>query len=61
MKDQTYHSAKNLVLGYLGYFKCKFQSPTPRNDESIVMEAQEIYISENMSKESNRGGPKSRI
>lgn len=49
------------MLGYLVYFKCKFQSPTSRDDESVVMGAQEIYISENMPKESERCGTKSRI
>lgn len=34
------------MLGYLGYFKCKFPSPTSEDYESIVVEAQEIGISE---------------
>lgn len=55
MKTWAYHSAKSLLLGYMSYFKCRFPRPTSRDYESVVMEAQEIHISENKLRDTNIG------
>lgn len=60
MKRLAHHLAKSLVLGYLGYFKCKFPSPISKDYESVVVEAENRHF-RNMPRDSNTGGPRDRI